>query len=86
MNIDIGPLQINWRANGSKWKYKPTDYLDGEFSVYFLSNKILKNYVSTCGMNWINCYHSYDKDRGWGYRSKIYDSGVKLRKILKSFL
>ena len=85
-NVDIGPLQINWRANGSKWNYDPVEFLSGSFSVNFLSNKILKNYVDSCGFNWINCYHSYDKDRGFGYRVKIDSSGVKLRKILESFL
>lgn len=85
-NVDIGPLQINWRANGSKWGYNPIQYLSGSFSVNFLSNKILKNYVSSCGIKWINCYHSYDNDRGLGYRKKIDSSGLKLRIILSSFL
>ncbi len=85
-NVDIGPLQINWRANGSKWGYEPVKYLSGTFSVNFLSNKILKTYVRSCGLKWINCYHSYDNDRGWGYRGKINLSGLKLRKILFSYL
>ncbi len=85
-NVDIGPLQINWRANGSKWGYEPIKYLSGTFSVNFLSNKILKTYVRSCGLKWINCYHSYDNDRGWGYRVKIDFSGVKLRKILSDYL
>ncbi|WP_158998775.1 transglycosylase SLT domain-containing protein [Pigmentibacter ruber] len=85
-NIDIGPLQINWRANGSKFKFEPINFLNGDFSVNFLSNNILKNYVSTCGTKWINCYHSYDKSRGTQYREKIDLSGVKLRKILLTYL
>jgi hypothetical protein len=85
-NVDIGPLQINWRANGSKWGYEPIQYLSGSFSVDFLSNKILKTYVNSCGLKWINCYHSYDNDRGWGYRGKIDSSGIKLRRILSSYL
>ncbi len=85
-NVDIGPLQINWKANGSKWEYEPINYLNGEFSVDFLSNKILKTYVKTCGDKWINCYHSYNKDRGLGYRNKIELSGRKLRNILVTYL
>lgn len=85
-NVDIGPLQINWRANGSKWKYKPIQYLSGSFSVDFLSNKILKTYVNTCGIKWINCYHSYKNERGWSYRRKIDSSGKKLREILGNYL
>ncbi len=85
-NVDIGPLQINWKANGSKWEYEPIKYLNGEFSVDFLSNKILKTYVKTCGDKWINCYHSYNKDRGLGYRNKIELSGRKLRNILVTYL
>ena len=85
-NVDIGPLQINWRANGSKWGYEPIQYLSGAFSVDFLSNKILKTYVNSCGLKWINCYHSYNYDRGIGYRGKIVSSGLRLREILKSYL
>lgn len=85
-NVDIGPLQINWRANGSKWEYSPEMYMNGIFSVNFLSNKILKNYVKQCGDDWINCYHSYNKNLGFKYREKIHVSGQKLRKILSGYL
>lgn len=86
LNVDIGPLQINWRANGSKFKFEPISYLSGDFSVSFLANNILKNYVSSCGTKWINCYHSYNSERGQQYRQKIESSGIKLRKILLSYL
>lgn len=85
-NIDIGPLQINWRANGSKYQFEPINFLNGDFSVHFLANNILQSYVSSCGSKWINCYHSYDKQRGYQYRQKIDSSGLKLRKILLSYL
>ncbi|KAB8030906.1 transglycosylase SLT domain-containing protein [Fluviispira multicolorata] len=85
-NVDIGPLQINWRANGAHSGKSPIEFLSGQFSVDFLSNKILRNYVKSCGNNWINCYHSYNEDRGRSYRSKIQSSGLKLRKILSDFL
>jgi hypothetical protein len=84
-NIDIGPLQINWKNNGSKWESNPLNFFDGKFSVNFLSNKILKYFVNSCGIKWINCYHSYDKKRGSSYRVKIDAAGVKLKNILSSF-
>ncbi|APJ02425.1 lytic transglycosylase domain-containing protein [Silvanigrella aquatica] len=85
-NVDIGPLQINWKANGSKFNHSPIDFLSGSFSVDFLSQNILKSYVRSCGMKWINCYHSYNQDRGWGYRKKIDSSGFKLKSILSTYL
>lgn len=85
-NVDIGPLQINWRANGSRFDYHPSDFLNGEFSVDFLKKHILKDYVLSCKENWINCYHSYNKTKGNKYREKIQKSGVKLKEILSGYL
>lgn len=85
-NVDIGPLQINWRENGSKWKFDPTDFLSGSFSVHFLSKNILKTYVNSCKNNWVSCYHSYNKNLGKEYEEKINSSGNVLRKILARFL
>ncbi|BBH51610.1 hypothetical protein [Fluviispira sanaruensis] len=85
-NVDIGPLQINWRANGARSGFEPIEFMSGDFSVNFLSNRILKGYVKSCGNNWINCYHSYNEDRGRSYRIKIQSSGLRLRKILSEFL
>lgn len=85
-NVDIGPLQINWRENGSQWKYNPTDFLSGSFSVQFLSKHILKTYVNSCKMSWVACYHSYDKNRGKEYEEKINTSGGVLRRFLSRWL
>lgn len=84
--IDIGPLQINWRANGSHYSYKPSEYFKGDFSVEFIAKNLLKNFVRSCKTDWVNCYHSYNETRGKLYRSKIENAGNKLREILLSFL
>jgi hypothetical protein len=81
--IDYGTSERDQEAEGG---INSSNYLNGEFSVDFLSNKILKTYVKTCGDKWINCYHSYNKDRGLGYRNKIELSGRKLRNILVTYL
>ncbi len=85
-NVDIGPLQINWRANGSRWRYQPENFLDGGFSVHFLADRILKTYVQTCQGRWVECYHSYKKNLGEDYSQKINKSGLLLRKLLAAFL
>lgn len=85
-NVDIGPMQINWRANGSRLHQNPSDFFDGPFSVEFLSRKILRGYVSDCKENWVNCYHSYKLSLGNAYRKKIDISGLQLRRILSRFL
>lgn len=84
-NVDIGPLQINWKANGSKWNYDPSRYLDGAFSVSFLSNHILKDYVNSCKENWVSCYHSRNKLKGNAYSQKIIQSETMLKRILWGF-
>lgn len=85
-NVDIGPMQINWRANGSRLNHNPIDFFDGPFSVEFLSRKILRGYVTNCKENWVNCYHSYKLPLGSIYRKKIDNSGLQLRRILSRFL
>lgn len=85
-NVDIGPLQINWRENGSKWGNEPLEFLSGYFSVHFLARKMLKVYVNSCQNDWVKCYHSYNKDLGKKYEEKINSSGNTLRKILSGFL
>lgn len=85
-NIDIGPLQINWRANGAHHVFDPQQYFKGSFSVRFISAYLLKDLVASCKSEWINCYHSRNKIYGDSYRIKIERSGYVLKKILYDFL
>lgn len=85
-NADIGSLQINWRANGSRFNYEPEQYFNGSFSVRFISAHLLKDLVISCKTDWINCYHSHNPKRGGNYREKIEKSGNDLKKILYNFL
>lgn len=85
-NVDIGPLQINWRANGAHHVFDPQQYFKGSFSVRFISAHLLKDLVVSCKSEWINCYHSRNKIYGSNYRQKIDRSGNDLKKILYDFL
>lgn len=85
-NVDIGPLQINWKANGTHWHYKPEKFMDGKFSVEFLSTKILNTYVTSCHNAWIQCYHSKNKKLGAEYLANIKNARKKLRMLLSKFL
>ena len=57
-NVDIGPLQINWRAHGSQSGYPPQYFMSGTFSLEYLSKFILGPIVKGCKANWIDCYNS----------------------------
>jgi hypothetical protein len=85
-NVDIGPLQINWRANGSRSGLKPVDFLKGDVSINYLRKDLLKTFVSSCGFNWLACYHSFHPERGQAYKEKALRAGYKLKEILSYFL
>lgn len=87
MNVDLGPLQINWKANGSKHPFEPKNYFEGPFAVDFVSRHLAEGYLRDCGpQRWIHCYHSYNPERGTAYGQKIWVAGVQLRGILTQYL
>ncbi|MBX9839211.1 MAG: hypothetical protein K2X69_12980 [Silvanigrellaceae bacterium] len=85
-NFDIGPMQINWRYHVVNSGYPANYFLDGEFSVNYISNKILSNIVKKCQNNWISCYHSAKSAEGLKYKKLIYNADIKLRKNLNKML
>jgi hypothetical protein len=87
MNVDLGPLQVNWRANGSKYSFHPKEYFKGQFAVDFVSDYLAVGYLRDCGpYRWIQCYHSYNPERGTAYGQKIWLAGLQLRGILTQYL
>ena len=86
INIDIGPIQINWRAHGFHSGFAPEQFFSGVFSLDYATKKIVPNVLRDCKSNWINCYNSKNQRLGQVYRKKIDSADIVLRKNLYSIL
>lgn len=85
-NVDIGPLQINWRAHGSHSGYPAHYFMNGTFSLQYISKFILRPIVNTCKSNWINCYNSHNYILGQQYRHRVETADLELRRVLGDIL
>jgi hypothetical protein len=85
-NVDIGPMQINWRVHGSHSGYPAHYFLNGTFSLNYLSKFVLGPIVKGCKVNWIDCYNSWNSSIGSKYRVKVDQADLELRRILAEIL
>lgn len=85
-NVDIGPLQINWKAHGSHSGYPAQYFMSGTLSLQYLSKFILGPIVKVCSENWVNCYNSGNRELGHKYRNKIDGADLELRRVLAEIL
>ncbi len=85
-NVDIGPLQKNWKAHGSHSGYPAQYFMNGTFSLLYLSKFILGPIVQECRVNWVNCYNSGKHILGLKYRDKIEDADLVLRRVLAEII
>lgn len=85
-NVDIGPLQINWRAHGSNSGYPAQYFMNGTFSLEYLSKFVLGPIVNTCKNKWINCYNSQNHTLGQHYRQRVETADLELRRVLGEIL
>ena len=84
--MDIGPLQINWRAHGSHSGYPAQYFMNGTFSLAYLSKFMLGPLVDGCKANWIDCYNSGNHSIGRKYRAKVDQADLELRYVLAYIL
>ena len=71
-NVDIGPMQINWRWHKKEFNNDPLNMLNPAMQVKYLTNSFGPEIYNRCYENWIGCYHNpSNKERASGYQAKV---------------
>jgi hypothetical protein len=82
-NADVGLLQINWRANGSRFIHSPFYFFSPTYSIDFIQNLLLPTLAKKCNLEWFYCYHSQNSYYKYQYKDRIQGAKKKLIRILQ---
>lgn len=81
-NVDIGIMQINWFYNGKRLVGDPIKLLNPETNIR-TAGKLLKELMKTNNNNVFEVvakYHSYNKERGHRYATRVINLSKALQK------
>lgn len=82
-NLDLGILQINFRAHGKKFNNDPHFMINPVNQVGYLVNQMMSELHAKCGDLWIGCYHSWKTpELAIAYQGRVTAAKKKLTNAL----